>query len=100
MVLTYGEVGGNSTRANQLYRGRFPNRRIQVARTFANTVQHLREHGFFKQQAHDRGRTRTRRVLLIEPQILDAVEAEPGVSTRRLALRFGVSQFVILRTLT
>lgn len=99
MVLIYGEVGGNAVRAKELYRERFPNRRIPDSRTFSNTVQHLRDHGSFKLQTQDRGRARTGRILNVEPQILDAVEAEPSISTRRLALRFDVSQFTIWRTL-
>ncbi|CAH1372317.1 unnamed protein product, partial [Tenebrio molitor] len=69
MVLIYGEALSNAGAARRLYMERFP------------------------------GRSRSRRVLDLEPEILQAVEEEPNVSCRRLALRMGVSSFTIWRTL-
>ena len=57
--------------------------------------QHLRDHGTFKPQTHDRGRDRTERILQAEEQILECVEEEPDISIRRLAAEVGVSQFVV-----
>jgi hypothetical protein len=42
---------------------------------------------------------KSRRVLELEPEILQAVEEEPNISYRRLALRMGVPSFTIWRTL-
>jgi hypothetical protein len=64
-----------------------------------NAVQHLRDYGTFSSVNRNRGRSRSRRVLDLEPEILQAVEKEPNVSCRRLALRMGVSSFTIWRTL-
>ena len=58
-------------------------------------LQHLRDPGTFKPQTHDRGRDRTERILQAEEQILERVEEEPDISTRRLAAEIGVSQFVV-----
>jgi hypothetical protein len=61
-----------------------------------NAVQHLTDYGPVNR---DRGGSRSRRVLDLKPEILQAVEKEPNVSCRRLALRMGVSSFTIWRTL-
>jgi hypothetical protein len=45
------------------------------------------------------GRSISRRVLDLGPEILQEVEEEPNVSCRRLALRMGVSSFTIWKTL-
>ncbi|KAJ3646295.1 hypothetical protein Zmor_023887 [Zophobas morio] len=99
MVLIYGEARGNAEEARRIYMERFPQRLAPAAGTFIKNVQHLRDHGTFKPQTQDRGRVRTRRILDVEPQILHTVEAEPGISTRRLAVRHGISQFIAWRTL-
>ena len=60
-------------------------------RTFISVLQHLRDHGNFKPQTHGRGRDRTERILQAEEQILERVEEEPDISTRRLAAEVGAS---------
>jgi hypothetical protein len=55
--------------------------------------------GTFSRVNRNRGRSKSRRVLDLEPEIPQAVEKEPNVSCRRLALRMGVSSFTIRRTL-
>ena len=62
-------------------------------------VQHLQDHGTFKPQTHDRDRDRTERILQAEEQILERVEEEPVISTRRLAAEVGILQFVVHHTL-
>ena len=54
-------------------------------------VQHLRGHGTFKPQTHDRGRDRIERILQAEEQILESVEEKPGIIIRGLAAEVGVS---------
>ena len=63
----------------------FQNRPIPHEQTFISAVQHLRDHGRFQPVAVDRNRTRSQRTLNAEPQILDAVEENPGTSIRRLS---------------
>jgi hypothetical protein len=93
MVLIYGEALSNAGAVRRLYMERFPGR--PCARTFVNAVQQLRDYGTFSPVNRNRGRSRSRRVLDLEPEILQAVEEEPNVSCRRLALRMGVSSFTI-----
>ena len=86
MVMLYGVAHENTTRncassAFQIARFRVP------------------EHSTFKPQTHDRGRDRTERILQAEEQILERVEEEPDISTRRLAAEVGISQFAVHRTL-
>ena len=85
----------NARLARELWIERFPNHAIPWARTFVSVVQHLRDHGSFKPQTHDRGRDRTERILQAEEQILERVEEEPDLSSRRLASEVAVSQFVV-----
>jgi hypothetical protein len=54
-------------------------------------VQRLRETGKFHPRTEDRGRDHS--------QILEAVEANPGTTRRRLALQVEVSHHVVWRTL-
>jgi hypothetical protein len=61
-----------------------------------NAVQHSRDYGLLNR---DRSRSRSRRVLDLEPEILQAVEEEPNVSYRRFAFRMVVSSFTNWRTL-
>ena len=57
-------------------------------------MQHLREHGTFKPQTHDRNRDRTEKTLQAEEQILERDEEKPDISIRQLAAEVGVLQFV------
>jgi predicted DNA-binding protein (UPF0251 family) len=64
--------------------------------TFVNSVQ---DYDTFSPVNRNRSRSRSRRVLDLKLEILQAVEEEPNVSCRGLALRMGVSSFTIWRTL-
>ncbi|KAJ3639158.1 hypothetical protein Zmor_004029 [Zophobas morio] len=74
MVMLYGVADGNSSLACELWIERFPNRAIPCARTFTSVVQHLRDHGTFEPQTHERGRGRTERILQADEHILEHVE--------------------------
>ena len=54
---------------------------------------------YLQPQSYDRGRDRVERILQAEEQVLERVEEEPDISTRRLAAEVGVSQFVVNRFL-
>jgi hypothetical protein len=95
MVLAYGAEGGNAVQAQMVYREQFPDRVVPNSKTFTSSVQRLRDTGKFHPRTQDRGRDRSQRVLDIEPQILEAVEANSGTSTRRVALQVGVSHHVV-----
>ncbi|KAJ3654615.1 hypothetical protein Zmor_013790 [Zophobas morio] len=91
MVMFYSVDDGNDRLARELWIERFPDHVILCAQTFTSVVQHLRDHCTFKPQTHDRARDRTERILQAEEQILERVEEEPNISTRRLAAEVGVS---------
>ena len=98
IVLCYGAAGENSRQARVMYQQRFQNRSIPHEQTFISAVQLLRDHGRFQPVAVDRGRTRSQRTLNAEPQILDAVEENPGTSICRLSAQIGVTAFAVWRT--
>ena len=80
MVMLYGVADGNAKLARELWTKRFPNHAIPCVWTLTSVVQHLRDHGTFKSQTHDRGRGRTERIQQAEEQILERVEEEPDIS--------------------
>ena len=84
-VMLYGVADGNASLACELWIERFPNCATPCVPTFTLVVQHLRDHGTFEPQTHDRGRSRTERILRTEKQVLECVEKGPDISTRRLA---------------
>jgi hypothetical protein len=88
MVLDYEEALLNADAARRFvlyeykkkYMERFPDRQVPRAHTFVNAVQH---YGTFNPINRDRGRSRSRRVLDLEPEILQAVEKKPNVIRNR-----------------
>ena len=82
----------------ELWIERFPTCHFVCIRAFTSVIQHLRDHGTFKSQTHDRGRDIIERILQVEEQILERVEEKPDISTRRLAAEVGLSQFVVHST--
>jgi hypothetical protein len=68
---------------------------VHVRRTFVNAVQHLRDYGTFSPVNRNRGRSRSRRVLDLEPEILHAVEEDRMLVADDLHYEwvFPVSQF-------
>ncbi|KAJ3655212.1 hypothetical protein Zmor_014349 [Zophobas morio] len=85
IVLTYGEVRGNGTRAQRMFSESLPNRHLPNVPLF-RTLQHLREHGSFKLVAQDRGKSRTNTIANLEEAVLERVEARPGTSTHHCPL--------------
>jgi hypothetical protein len=70
MVLIYGETLSNADAVRRLQMERFSRRQVPCARTVVNAVQHLRDYGTFSPANRDRGRSRSRRVLDLQPEIL------------------------------
>ena len=54
----------------------------------------ISDHGTFEPQTHNRGCNRTQRIPQAEEQILERVEEEPDISTRRLAAEVGASPYI------
>jgi hypothetical protein len=78
-----------------VYREALSNNAEASVYTFVNAVQ---DNDTFSPINRDRDRSRSRTVLDLEREILQAVEEEPNVSCRRLAQGMGVSSFTIWRT--
>jgi Helix-turn-helix domain (DUF4817)/Transposase len=95
MMLVYGYCNCSARTAVREYVRRFPNRRIPDRRVFERVVRTMRETGRFPSASnwerfggdvHDE-------------QILNMVENSPTTSTRRMALRTGISRATISRRL-
>lgn len=99
MHFVYGECGGNAAEAVRRYRERFPERRLPNRRTFTAVQQRLRETGSVLPRPREVGRERQVNVLNAEIEILDAADADPGVSTRQLAQVVGVSPWTVWKIL-
>lgn len=99
MLLIYGKVHKNGAVAVQRYRDKFSNRRIPNRKTFEAVERRLRETGTLKPQQINAGRQRFRRTANVEEELLDAVQIFPTISTRRLSLRFNISNASVWRTL-
>lgn len=95
MVLVYGQCQCNGRESVRAYREKFPNRRVPNHQTFGNIVRRLRETGSLKPKHSDRGRQRTRLTVELEERILERVEEDPKISTRRLGHQLEVSKDVI-----
>ncbi|KAJ3651579.1 hypothetical protein Zmor_017609 [Zophobas morio] len=78
MVMLYGVADRNSSLTRELWIERFPNRAIPCAGTFTSVVQHLRDHGTFEPQTHERGRERS------APRPPDDEDSFPVICEREL----------------
>ncbi|KAG8335918.1 hypothetical protein J6590_057246 [Homalodisca vitripennis] len=95
MVFILGYCNGNARAAVEEYELRYPNRRIPDTKTISGTFRTLRETGSLPS-------TRTnyeRAVQLDDDIVINAVHRSPGVSTRRISRRIGVSQSTVWRSL-
>lgn len=93
MHFYYGLANGSNTEALRLYTESFPNRRLPDRRLFQTIHQRLCETGTFAHAPRELGQDPVRHNL--EETVIRMAEEEPGLSTRRLALRFGVSNSTI-----
>lgn len=84
MLLIYGRCEGNGRASVRAYTAKFPNRRVPNHQTFASIERRLRENGSLKPRNGDRGRIRTVRTAAAEEMILNRVEENPTISTRRI----------------
>lgn len=102
MVLMYGEARQNSRLAADMYAERFPQRRHPDRRTFINLVQRARDTANLQpQRGREGGPGRPLRVLNQENRILNVIEDDPYISTRRIAQmpNINVSHYVVWRTI-
>lgn len=99
MHLVYGEANCSGAAARELYRSRFPNRRIPGHNMFGRLHNRLRETGSFEARMNDTGAERRTRTRGMEEAVLLEVENDPGTSTRAIGARLGVSHSSVWRIL-
>lgn len=96
MHFVYGFCDGNSRRAEEEYRLRYPHRRAPNRAVFAAVHQRLRESGSFGRE-YERGHDR--RSATVEEYVIDRVEEDPSVSQRTLAREGGIAQSKVVTIL-
>lgn len=97
MVFVYGFCNGNASLARLEYQRRYPNRRIPCRRAFADVYQRLVNTG--SAVANNRERRSDAAAEEVEGGILRAVEVQPSVSVRRLAVQLQLPRTRVHRTL-
>lgn len=99
MHYMYGLADGNALEARRLYEDRFPNRNIPDARTFSNIHRRLCEKGRFEPDNHLKGVQRTVRTPEIEVAVLNSIEEDPGLSTRKIGNNLNISHILVWKIL-
>ena len=97
MVFVYGFCNGSGRAAKVEYERRFPNRRSPNFKTFSKVFGYLKEHGTFptvKLNEHQE-----RRHLDVEENIMDLVNNNPEISTRRVSNAVNVPHVTVWRRL-
>lgn len=97
MLLVFGYCQGNCLESCRVYSERFPNRRLPNRKTFAAVERRIRETGMFAPVSANYGRARTVRTPEVEEEILNRIEENPKLSSRRLGLELGVSKDTVNR---
>lgn len=97
IIFIYGFCNGNGRAAEREYRLRFPGRRHPNHKTFSMVFQYSRQHGKFPTSAV------VERVLQQGVQehnnILNIVQENPNISTRRISSATGIPHWRVWRTL-
>lgn len=99
MHFMYGKANGSAREARRIYEEAFPDRRIPCEKTFIHLHQRLRENGSFVADRSNCGRNRTTRTPEAEERVLEEVAANPGSSTRRIALQENVPKSIVCEIL-
>jgi hypothetical protein len=99
MHLMYGLANCNRAEARRLYAELFPDRRLPGEKLFQNLHARLMDTGSFKSSALDRGRPTRTRTPALEERVLEEIEGNRSLSTRRVALTEGVDHMTIWRVL-
>lgn len=87
----------NDLESCRVYRERFPNRRLPNYKTMAAIERRLRETGRFAPVAINYGRAHTVRTAEVKEDILNWIEENSELSSRRLGLKLGVCKDIVNR---
>lgn len=99
MHFFYGVARGNCAEARRLYHERYPNRPIPHHNIFTRLHQRLMEHGSFRPRTADNGRAFTVATPQIEEAVLNEMDENPSLSTRRIARTLNISKSTVWRIL-
>lgn len=97
ILFIYGFCNGNGTAAKTEYGRRFPDRRLPNRKTFIRVFNYLGEHGRFPTVTLNEHQER--RHLNMEQNILNIVNNNPGISTRRIGHATNVPHVTVWRRL-
>lgn len=97
MILLYGENRGNTLRTQELYKERFPDRRLPALRTISDCVQRFRDNGNVRPTFEGRGAQHQR--FEFEEQAMQLLEDNPTLSSRNIAREIGTSHMTVHRIL-
>lgn len=99
MHFVYGLCNGNSLEASRRYAEMYPQRVAPYHSLFARLHQRLRENGTFKTLKHDCGRQREVRTPALEEAVLNLVDEQPDISTRKIGLQLHVNHMTVFAIL-
>nr|CAH7719299.1 unnamed protein product [Callosobruchus chinensis] len=99
MHYMYGLADGRSPEARRLYQERFPIRVIPDMRTFANVNRRLTETGTLKPNNQLKGAHWAVRTTEIEEAVLNLIDENPEVSTRKIGNNLNISHFLVWKIL-
>lgn len=99
MHFVYGLSNGNSLEASRKYAEMYPQRVAPHHTLFPRIHQRLRETGTFVVKKPDCGRQRDVRTPALEEAVLDLVDEQPEISTRRIALQLNVNHMTVFSIL-
>lgn len=95
----YGLADGSARTARRLYQEKFPNRVTPDSRTFSNLHRRLAETGTFKGNHQLKGAHRTTRTPEIEEAVLNSIDENPTLSTRKIGFNLNISHFLVWKIL-
>jgi len=90
MHFIYGLADGNALQARRLYQERYPIRRCPSRKTFERIHRRLCEHGSIACLSGNKGRPKNM-APEVEEEILDIVDQNLGISTRKIGIQLNVS---------
>lgn len=99
MHFVYGLANGNSLEASRRYAEMYPQRVAPYHTLFARLHQRLRETGTFTKRKYDCGRQREVRTPALEEAVLNLIDEQPDISTRKISLQLHVNHMTVFAIL-
>lgn len=99
IVYVYGLCDGNATAAVLAYQARFPNRRIPSAQVFSRAYWQISQSGQLPSACVKKENAQRQEQAQVQDMIIDIVDENPRLSTRRIAAQLDVNHMKVWRTL-